>query len=181
MTDEKRKQLKDKVAAGEARHRDLGRTTFVDRAGETAIEAKDKFVAFVKEHPIATVTGAVALGVLVSGLFKRSPTRKAGARASAKAASLATIGAELALAYAQQAMAAASDVSRAGADKLGDLGSSARHLSHDAADKLSEIGSSARHLGHDAADRAGDLGATAKSAARDASRRFSKALRNRIN
>ena len=63
MTDEKRTQLKKKVAAGQARNQDRGRTTIVDRAGEAAIEAKDRFTAFAKEHPVATVAGGVALGV----------------------------------------------------------------------------------------------------------------------
>ena len=163
MTEAKRKTLKQKVAAGQARHQDMGRTTIVDRAGERAIEAKDKFVAFAKEHPIATVAGGLAIGVLISGLFKRSPTRKA----AGKAAGLAAIGAELAMAYAQQALAAANEAGRTGADKLGDLGET--------------IGSSARHLGRDAADKAGDLGETARTAARDAGTRLGKALRNRIN
>ncbi len=163
MTDAKRKTLKEKVAAGQARNRDLGRTTIVDRAGEKAIEAKDKFVEFAKEHPIATVAGGVALGFLVSTLFKRSPTR----RVAGRAAGLATIGAEVALAYAQQAMAAANEAGRAGADKLGDLAETA--------------GSSARTTGRAAAERAGDLGETARVVARDAGKRLGKALRNRIN
>src|SRR5688500_3188838 len=98
MTEAKRKTLKQKVSAGEQRNQDRGRTTVVDRAGERAIEAKDKFVEFAKEHPIATVAGGLALGILVSSLFKRSPTRKVAGRA----AGIAAIGAELALAYAQQ-------------------------------------------------------------------------------
>ena len=87
MTDAKRQQIKTKVAAGQARHRDMGRTTIVDRAGEAAIEAKDKFVAFAKEHPVATVAGGLALGILVSGLFKRSPTRRIGNAAARRAGS----------------------------------------------------------------------------------------------
>src|SRR5688572_25359187 len=163
MTDAKRQQLKSKVAAGQARNRDLGRTTVVDRAGERAIEAKDKFVEFAKEHPIATVAGGLALGILVSSLFKRSPTRKMAGRA----AGIAAIGAELALAYAQQAMAAANEAGKAGADRLGDLAETA--------------GSSARSTGRAAADRASDLGEAARVVARDAGKRLSKALRNRIN
>jgi hypothetical protein len=178
MTEAKRKTLKQKVAAGQARHQDKGRTTIVDRAGEQAIETKDKFVAFAKKHPITTVAGGLALGVLVSTLFKRSPTRKAAGKAADKAAGLAAVGAEFALAYAQQAMAAAGEASRTGADKLGDLGdtlgTSARGLGRDAA-------ASARGLGRDAAGKAGDLGETARDMARDAGKRLGEALRNRIN
>ena len=167
MTDAKRQTLKDKVAAGQARHRDMGRTTIVDRAGEAAIEAKDKFVEFAKEHPIATVAGGVAIGILVSGLFKRSPTRKLGGKAAKRAGALAALGAEFALAYAQQAMAVANEASREGAHRIGELGET--------------VGGSARSTGRAALDRAGDLTEAARVVTRDAGKRLSKALRDRIN
>lgn len=167
MTDAKRQTLKDKVAAGQARNRDMGRTTIVDRAGEKAIEAKDKFVEFAKEHPIATVAGGVALGVLVSSLFKRSPTRKLGSAAARRAGTIAALGAEFALAYAQHAMATASEASRDGAHKLGELGET--------------VGTTARSTGRAAVDRAGELTEAARVVTRDAGKRLGKALRNRIN
>lgn len=163
MTEAKRKQLKDKVAAGEARNRDLGRTTIVDRAGEKAIEAKDRFVDFAKEHPIATVAGGVAVGILVSGLFKRSPTRKLGNAAAKRAGTIAALGAEFALTYAQQAMSAANEAGREGAHKLGELGDT--------------VGGTARSTGRAALDRAGDL----TEAARVAGKRLGRTLRSRIN
>src|SRR6478735_7613388 len=148
MTDAKREQLKTKVAAGQARNRDLGRTTIVDRAGEAAIEAKDKFVAFAKEHPIATVAGGVAVGILVSGLFKRSPTRKLGNAAAKRAGTIAALGAEFALAYAQHAMTAANEAGREGASGLGELGES--------------VGGTARSTSRAAIDRAGELSEAAR-------------------
>jgi hypothetical protein len=163
MTDAKRAQLKQKIAAGEARHRDRGRTTIVDRAGEAAIEAKDRFVAFAKEHPVATVAGGLAIGILISGLFKRSPTRRLGSRAGKAAAGVAALGAELALAYAQQAMDAANAAGREGAHRLGEFGDT--------------VGSTARSTGRATADRAGEL----TEAARDAGARLGKALRSRIH
>jgi uncharacterized membrane protein YebE (DUF533 family) len=167
MTDAKRQQLKTKVAAGQARNRDMGRTTIVDRAGEKAIEAKDKFVEFAKEHPVATIAGGLALGVLVSALFKRSPTRKLGGRAAKAAGGVAALGAEFALAYAQQAMAAANEAGRDGAHKLGEFGES--------------VGTSARSTSRAAADRAGEWTESARLVTRDAGRRLGKALRGRIN
>lgn len=163
MPDAKRTQLKKKVAAGQARHSDGDRTTIVDRAGEAAIEAKDKFTAFAREHPIATVAGGVAVGVFISGLFKRSPTRRVASRAAGKAAGLAAIGAELALAYAQQAMDAANDAGRAGA----------RHLDG--------LGDTARGVGRDAAHRASDAGESALAMTRAAGKRLSKAIRSRVD
>ena len=160
-SDAKRSQVKKKVAAGQARNRSKTETTTTvfDRAGEAAIEAKDKFTAFAKEHPVATVAGGLAIGILISSLFKRSPTRKVASRA----AGLAAIGAELALAYAQQAMDAASEAGRA------------------MPAKLDELGGTARSLGRDAASRASDAGDTALTATREAGKRLAKAIRNRVN
>ena len=115
MTDAKRTQIKKKVAAGQARNRTKteNTTTVFDRAGEAAIDAKDKFTAFAKQHPIATVAGGLAIGILIAGMFKAP--RRAAIKGGSKAAGLAAIGAELALAYAQQAMEAASEAGRAAA------------------------------------------------------------------
>ena len=163
MPDAKRKTLKKKVEAGQARNKAKTETTttIFDRAGEAAIDAKDKFTAFAKQHPIATVAGGVAIGVLVAGFFKGP--RRAAMRGGSKAAGLAALGAELALAYAQQAMEAASDAGKA------------------AAPKIERFGDAARSTGRDAANRAGDAGEAALSATREAGRRLSKAIRSRIN
>jgi hypothetical protein len=163
MTEAKRQQIKKKVAAGEARNRNLdrGRTTILDRAGERAIEAKDKFAEFAKEHPIATVAGGIAVGVLIAGLFKGP--RRAAMRGGSKAAGLATLGAELALGYAQQAMETATEAGRAGAKRL------------------EPLGETARDVGRDAAERAGDAGGAALAVTRAAGRRLGKAIRDRIN
>jgi ElaB/YqjD/DUF883 family membrane-anchored ribosome-binding protein len=163
MADAKRKTLKEKVAAGQARNRAKteNTTTIFDRAGEAAIEAKDRFTSFAKEHPIATVAGGLAIGILIAGLF-RAP-RRAAIKGGSKAAGLAAIGAELALAYAQQAMEAAGEAGRA------------------AAPKIEKFGDTAKSVGRDAAHRAGDAGETAISATRAAGRRLGKAIRDRIN
>ena len=81
MPDAKRTQIKKKVAAGQARNRTKteNTTTVFDRAGEAAIDAKDKFTAFAKQHPIATVAGGLAIGILIAGMFK-APRRRADDR-----------------------------------------------------------------------------------------------------
>jgi hypothetical protein len=163
MADAKRKQIEKKVAAAEARNDARSEPTLMDRAGERAIEAKDKFTAFAREHPVATVAGGLALGVLISAMFRGSPTRKAGKKIGTKAAGLAAIGAELAMAYAQQAWEAAEEAGRAGASKLDGLGGT--------------IGSRAHDLGEDAADYA----ASARARAREAGRSMTDMLRSRFN
>jgi hypothetical protein len=163
MTDGKRQTLKQKVEAGQARNKAKteNTTTVFDRAGEAALEAKDRFTAFAKEHPIATVAGGLAVGILIAGLFKGP--RRAAVKGGSKAAGLAAIGAELALAYAQQAMEAASEAGKASADRL------------------DGIGDAARSAGKTAADRAGDARDAALAMTSAAGRRLGKAIRSRIN
>jgi len=152
MNETKRQQIKSQVEAGEARHRDRADSTLVDRAGEAAIEAKDRFTTFAREHPLTTVAGGLAIGVLISGLFPRSPTRRLGN----KAAGLAALGAEAAVAYMHQAMDAASHASRAGADRLDDWGETisdtARRVTRDAVHLAENAGESARSVGRDASE-----------------------------
>ena len=84
-------------------------------------------------------------------------------RGGTKAAGLAAIGAELALAYAQQAMEAANEAGRAGAKRLDGFGDTARSASRDAAHRASEAGE------------------TAMAATREAGRKLGKAIRSRVN
>jgi ElaB/YqjD/DUF883 family membrane-anchored ribosome-binding protein len=157
MTEAKRAQIKQKVAKAQKRNEDRGRTTIVDRAGEQALDAKDRFVAFAREHPLATVAGGLAMGVLISGLFKRSPTRRLGRKAAKAAGNLATLGAELAIVYGQQALEAAQEARHAGAEKIEELGSAARDAGRDATDRASELGDAARSATRDAGKRLGKM------------------------
>jgi ElaB/YqjD/DUF883 family membrane-anchored ribosome-binding protein len=153
MADAKRSNIRKKVTAAKSRNQSRAQApSMTDRAGEKAIAAKDKFTAFAKEHPITTVAGALALGVLVSGFFRGSPTRKAGRKLGQRAAGLAALATELAVAYGQQAMEKAGEARETGAEKLGDW-------SEDAADYV----------------------ASARAAARETGRSITKALRDRLN
>lgn len=163
MAEPKRKQIKNKVAAAEARNEARSEQTLMDRAGEKTVEIKDKFTAFAKEHPVATVAGGLAIGVLISTMFRGSPTRKAGKNLGTRAAGLAAIGAELAMAYAQQAWEAAEEAGRTGAAKLDDLGDT--------------IGKGAHEIGDDAAGYT----ASARARARKAGKSMTDALRSRLN
>jgi hypothetical protein len=139
MAEPKRQQIKRKVEAGVARNNDRGRTTVVDRVGERAIEARDRFTVFAKQHPIATVAGGVALGILISGMFRGSPTRKLGKEAGKQASKLASVGAELAMAYAAQALAVSDEARKAGTDKLGELGESALKYGKSGSETATEV------------------------------------------
>jgi hypothetical protein len=143
MAEAKRNQIRKKVAAAESRNQARAEApSLTQRAGERAVEAKDKFTAFAREHPIATVVGGLAVGILVSSLFRGSPTRKAGRKLGEKAVSLAALGAELAVAYGQQAMDAASEAREAGAERLGGWSEDAADYVAGARDTVRETGKS---------------------------------------
>lgn len=132
MSEDKRQQIKERITAAQARHDAADEESFAGVLADKAGEAKDRFTAFAKEHPVATVAGGLALGVLVSALFRNSPTRRAGVYAGTKAAGLAALASEAAIAFAAQAMQGARDAGRAGADLAEDVGDKA----HDAARKV---------------------------------------------
>ena len=161
MAEAKRKQIKKKVADAEARNEARHEQTLMDRAGETAIQAKDKFTAFAKEHPVATVAGGLAIGILIAGMFKGP--RQAAIKGGTKAAGLAALGAELAMAYAAKAYETAKEAGDDSLDWLGELGNS--------------VSRSAKSLGHDAADYA----ASARDSAADTGRSIRRAVRGRVN
>src|SRR6478752_3857417 len=139
MAEAKRNQIRSKVAAAKSRNDSRAESpSLSDRAGERAIEAKDKFAAFARQHPIATVAGGIAVGILVSGFFRGSPTRKAGRELGKKAASLAAIGTELAIAYAQHAMEAANEARQSGAETLGSWSDEAAEYLSGASDSVRE-------------------------------------------
>ena len=79
-----------------------------------------KPTSFVKQHPITTVVGGLALGVLVASFLPGG--RKVRKQASARSAVLATALADLAMTYGSQFLESASSAAKAGQDKLGDLG-----------------------------------------------------------
>lgn len=161
MAEAKRKTIKSKVAAAEKRNAERSERTFLDRAGEGAIEAKDKFTAFAKEHPVATVAGGLAIGMLIAGMFKGP--RRAAIQGGTKAAGLAAMGAELAMAYAAKALEAAQEAGHDGADWLGETSRT--------------LGSKARELGGEAADYAGSARESAMRTGKSATR----AIRGRLN
>lgn len=126
MTETKRQEIKDRITLAQARNDERDGQPLSEVIGEKAVAAKDNFTAFAREHPLATVAGGLAIGVLISAMFKNSPTRKAGRYAGARAAGLATLGSEMASAFAHSVMERASDARQAGADLAEDAADSAR-------------------------------------------------------
>lgn len=89
------------------------------RSNELANTATKSARDFVHDHPVATIAGGIAIGALIAGAFARSlpsktssTAKKAGADVdaiSARLSHLASLGADLAMAYAARAAAASKD------------------------------------------------------------------------
>lgn len=119
MTEPKREALKARIEAAQESEAARRAKKFGQRVEDNALEAKDKFTEFAKEHPIATIAGGVALGILIASMFKAP--RQAAVRTGTKAAGLASMGGEMALAYAAQLLASANEAGREGLRQMDDL------------------------------------------------------------
>ena len=167
MTDPKRAEIKSRIVSAQARHEERREYSLVEKIEDGALEAKDKFVSFAKEHPVATVAGGLVIGIVIAGMFKgpRRAAIGAAAASGARAAGLAAIGSEIAMGFAAQLLDGAQDARRSGARKLDRLGGT-----------LSET---ARNLGNGAAHRASDAAEAAQSARENIARRISSAIARR--
>ncbi len=150
--DQKRNELKNKVSAAQQRNEQRS-------FGDYARGARDGATSFVKEHPITTVVGGVALGVLVAS-FVPGPGRRLRKQATARGAVLAGVLSELALTYGNQLLEGAGNAARAGQDRLGDLGET--------------IGSGVRNIRGESREAAGD----AASLTREVGERAVRTLRD---
>lgn len=142
---EKREELKNRIEAGQQRH--ANRTV-----GDYARDARDSATAFVKEHPIATVAGGVAIGVVVASLVP-GPGRRLRKKATKRGSALAAVVAELGLAYGTSLLDNIGSAARTGGDRIEDLGDaigdSARDLRRQASLQGSAAGEAARRLTRD--------------------------------
>lgn len=156
----KRAELKSKVDAAEKRNKDRQEQKSF---GEYARGARDEATSFVKEHPITTLVGGVALGVLVASLVPGAG-RRLRKQATRRGAVLAGVLGDLALTYGSQALDGAGKVTRSGKSRLGELGETLTEALADGARNL-------RREAGEASDSAGSL-------TRDAGNRATRTLRD---
>jgi len=163
MKEAKRQEIKDRITAAQQRNGEKQVPTLGERMSQKATAAKEDFTSFAKEHPVATVAGGLAIGVLISALFKNSPTRKAGRYAGAKAAGYAALGSEMFAAFAEQVMNSTASARQASADKIEDIGDA--------------VGDSARRMRRSAEYHAANASHTARNSARDIGKVIARSLR----
>ena len=161
MSDDKRAALKERIEAAQDSEATRRAKKLGDSAKAGAVEAKDKFTAFAKEHPVATVAGGVVAGVLIASLF-RAP-RQAAARTGVKAAGLAAMGSEMAMGFLAELRDNAEHAGDQGRRKLADLSDSA--------------GDTARRMRREAKYRAGNAGDDARIAGREVGKSIMRAFK----
>ena len=145
LTDqEKRDQLRARIEAGERRNEER---TIMDQAKDVA----DSAIDFAKKHPVATVAGAVAVGLAIGAMTRRG--RDLGRRGG----SLASYAADAAIAYGLSMIEGAGD-------KFEDLSDAA--------------GTQARRVKRDAGYRLDSMGDSLRSSSRKAGRKSSRAYRD---
>ena len=149
-SDERREELRQRIAAGEQRNAARSLPEMAEDAREAASE-------FVRENPLAALAGAAALGLVIGSMI---PGKKVSGKASALLSTLADLG----LAYGTGLIDAASDAARAGQDKLEDISDA--------------IGDEARSLKREAGYRTGKVADTARSMARKAGRKAGRSARD---
>ncbi len=141
---EKRDQLRARIEAGEKRHEER---SFMDQAKDVA----DSAVDFAKKHPVATIAGAITIGLAIGALTRRG--RDLGRRSG----SFAAYAADAAIAYGLSILEGAGD-------KIEDFGDAA--------------GTQARRLKRDTGYRLDSMGDALRSNKRRAERKSSRAYRD---
>ena len=165
MTDDKRAALKERIEAAQDSETARRAKKLGDSAMAGAAEAKDKFTAFAKEHPVATVAGGLVAGMLIASLFKtpRQAAVRAASATGTKAAGLAAVGSEIALGFLSELRTNAGIAGEQGKRRLADLGDN--------------VGDSARRARREVSYRAGNVGDTARIAGREAGKTVMRALK----
>lgn len=150
-TDDKRREMRGKIEAGERRNAERG-------VADYAREARDSATAFVKEHPFATVAGGLAIGAIIAAMIP-GPGRRLRKKATARGSALAAMIAELGIAYGAGLLDNLGEAARSGQDKLVDLGDSLGDTAHDvrreAGSLAGSAGDTARKLTREAGEKAG--------------------------
>ncbi len=112
MSDAKRMELRQRIEAGKARQAERG------ALANGAAAARDRLTSVAREHPLMLIAGGLAIGVALSTLIPRSPTRKLSKNAVSMIAGIAELG----ILYGRQAMDAADGRGEPARERLGQIG-----------------------------------------------------------
>lgn len=156
VTDEdKRAELREKIGDAEQRNADRS-------AADMAKEAADTVTDFAKRHPLATVAGAIGLGLAIGAMTR--PGRRLTRRTGVLAAMAADTAMNYGLNVFDRAGTATSAAARSGSDGFQDLGET--------------LSAAARGLRRDAAYRADVASDALRGTKRRAGRKASRTMRD---
>lgn len=160
-SDSKREQLKERIAAGEARN---AARSIADGAKQAASDAGE----FVKRNPLVAVGGAIAIGLAIGAMTK--PGRRMARKAVGRSSVMANLARDAVLAYGVKFIDDATSAARTGQDKLEDLG--------DAAANTARVAK--REAGYIASKATGGAASASRAASRK-TRRAVRGFRDRIS
>ncbi|MCB5424418.1 hypothetical protein H0274_04040 [Altererythrobacter sp. CC-YST694] len=112
MSDAKRMELRQRIEAGKARQAERSALS------QGAAVARDRLTSVAREHPLMLIAGGLAIGVALSTLVPRSPTR----RLSKNAVGLIAGIAELGILYGRQMLDTTDEKEEPARDRLGQIG-----------------------------------------------------------
>ncbi|MEO1920644.1 MAG: hypothetical protein COW16_03335 [Sphingomonadales bacterium CG12_big_fil_rev_8_21_14_0_65_65_10] len=141
VSDEKRKRIREKIAASQER---LEKEALAERQSDTDYGAKARELGndakgFAKQHPVLTVAGGLAAGVLIAALLKPKTARALGKRAL----SWGALAAEGALLYGNRALDSAGEAGAEAKDRIGEFGGTVSDGASDLAREAERIGQAA--------------------------------------
>lgn len=159
--DEKREELKERIAAGEARHA-------ARAVAEGAKEAAGNAAEFVKRNPLVAVGGAIAAGLAIGLMTK--PGRRVARKAVGQSSVFAILARDAILAFGIKMIDEATAAARTGQDKIEDLSDAAQDKTRGAKRELAYM-----------ATKMSDNAASAKRTAKRRTRRAVRGFRDRIS
>ncbi len=154
--DEKRDELRSRIEEAEARNAERS-------IADYARNARDETVSFVKRHPVAAVTGALALGAVLALAVPRRG-RKFSLSMGRKIGVLGTLAAEIGLNYGLNMLDAGASAARSGKNRIEEFGDT--------------MASNARSLGRTAGERASGANDAVKTLRKSLTRKAGGALRD---
>ncbi|NVD43745.1 hypothetical protein [Qipengyuania atrilutea] len=111
--EEKRDLLRERIEAGERRNQERS-------LGDYAKDAADNAKEFAKDHPVATIAGAIAVGLAIGAMTR--PGRRLARQGAVRTGALAAIAADAIAAYSASLIDGAGDLARNSGDALEDFG-----------------------------------------------------------
>ncbi len=155
---DKRDLLRERIEAGERRNQER---TLGDYAKDTA----DSVTNFAKEHPVATVAGAIGIGLAIGAMTR--PGRRVAKQGAVKTGAMAALVSEAVMTFGAGLMDDMTDAARNSGDALEDFGD--------------RIGDKARTARRGAAYRSSSLADSANVTKRELSRKAKRGFRDLKN